>query len=66
MALIRETPNKARASSFTRIELSVREGNANVVGLYERFGFVHEGVQRNAVRVDGKYENLICMALLLD
>jgi GNAT superfamily N-acetyltransferase len=23
-------------------------------------------VQRNAVRLDGKYENLICMALLLD
>lgn len=65
-ALIRETLEKARASGLTRIELSVRAGNAGVVGLYERFGFVHEGVQRNAVRVDGKYENLICMALLLD
>jgi ribosomal protein S18 acetylase RimI-like enzyme len=65
-ALIRETLKKARASGLTRIELSVREGNASVIGLYERFGFVHEGVQRKAIRMDGKYENLICMGLLLD
>ena len=65
-ALIRETLKKARASGLTRIELSVRQGNASVVALYERFGFVHEGVQRNAIRLDGKYENLICMALLFD
>src|SRR5688572_5259966 len=65
-ALIRETLKKARANGLTRIELSVREGNASVIGLYERFGFVHEGVQRNAIRMDGKYENLICMGLLLD
>jgi RimJ/RimL family protein N-acetyltransferase len=64
--LIRETLKKARASGFTRIELSFRGRNERVVGLYQRFGFVHEGVQRNAVRVDGEYENLICMALLLD
>jgi hypothetical protein len=36
------------------------------IGLYQRFGFVHEGVQRKAIRMDGKYENLICMGLLLD
>jgi ribosomal protein S18 acetylase RimI-like enzyme len=65
-ALLRETLQKARASGLTRIELSVREGNASVIGLYERFGFVHEGVQRNAIRMDGKYENLICIGLLLD
>ena len=65
-ALIRETLKKARASGLTRIELSVRQGNASVVALYERFGFVHEGVQHNAIRLDGKYENLICMALLFD
>ena len=33
--------------------------------LYERFGFVPEGRQRNAVRIDGAYEDLICMALML-
>jgi RimJ/RimL family protein N-acetyltransferase len=53
-------------SALTRIELSVRERNGRVVSLYERFEFVREGLQRNAVRVDGQYENLICMALLLE
>lgn len=65
-ALIRKTLEKAGASGLTRIELGVRQSNASVVRLYEGFGFVHEGVQRNAIRMDGKYENLICMALLLD
>jgi ribosomal protein S18 acetylase RimI-like enzyme len=65
-ALIREALKKARTGGLTRIELSVRERNGRVVALYEGFGFVHEGVQRNAIRMDGEYENLICMALLLD
>jgi RimJ/RimL family protein N-acetyltransferase len=39
---------------------------ARVAPLYERFGFVREGVQRKAVCVDGAYEDLICMALLFD
>jgi ribosomal protein S18 acetylase RimI-like enzyme len=65
-ALLREILQKARASGLTRIELSVREGNASVIGLYERFGFVQEGLQRKAIRMDSKYENLICMGLLLD
>lgn len=65
-ALIREALKKARASGLTRIELNAREGNRRVIGLYERFGFALEGVQRNAVRIDGEYENLICMGLLLD
>lgn len=64
--LLRATLEKARAAGLTRIELSVREHNKQVVALYERFGFVLEGLQRNAVRVDGKYENLICMGLLLE
>jgi RimJ/RimL family protein N-acetyltransferase len=65
-ALIRETLERARELGLTRIELSVREGNARVIALYERFGFVREGLQRNAIRIDGEYQDLICMALLLD
>lgn len=65
-ALLRETLEGARARGLTRIELSFRQKNARVAALYERFGFVREGVQRNAIRLDGEYEDLICMALLLD
>jgi hypothetical protein len=31
---------------------------------YERFGFAREGIQRNAIRVDGKYESLLSRALI--
>ena len=64
-ALLRATIDEARRAGMTRIELSYRSGNARVGPLYERFGFVPEGRQRNAVRVDGAYEDLICMALML-
>ena len=65
-ALLREALKGARAFGLTRVELGYREGNAGVGALYERFGFVREGVLRKAVRIDGAYEDLICMALLLD
>jgi RimJ/RimL family protein N-acetyltransferase len=58
------TLERARAAGLTRIELTVRENNQRVVALYERFGFVREGIQRNAIRVDGKYESLLAMALI--
>lgn len=64
-ALLRATLERARAIGLTRIELTVRENNQRVVALYERFGFVREGIQRNALRVDGKYETLLSMALIL-
>jgi len=65
-ALLRATLNGARAFGFTRVELAYRADNSRVGRLYERFGFVREGVQRNAVRLDGTYEDVICMALLLE
>ena len=34
------------------------------IALYKKFGFVTEGFQRNACKVDGEYENLILMGLL--
>lgn len=65
-ALLREALRAARAFGLTRVELGYREGNSGVAALYERFGFVREGVLRKGVRLDGAYEDLICMALLLD
>jgi ribosomal protein S18 acetylase RimI-like enzyme len=65
-ALVLAALANAKAAGFARVELTVRESNRPALALYERFGFAHEGVKRNAVRVDGKYENLLCMALLLD
>jgi ribosomal protein S18 acetylase RimI-like enzyme len=64
-ALLRATLECAHGVGLTRIELTVRESNSRVVALYERFGFAREGVQRNAIRVDGMYESLVCMGLIL-
>ena len=57
--------DRARAIGLTRIELGVRERNAPAIALYEKFGFVSEGLRRNAVRVGGEYENVIAMAKLM-
>ncbi|HZM33384.1 MAG TPA: GNAT family protein [Burkholderiales bacterium] len=56
----------AKAAGLTRIELTVREHNDRAIALYERLGFVREGLKRNAVRIDGNYENLVCMGLVCD
>ena len=43
-----------------------REHNLRAKKRYEKFGFVEEGVKRHGVRIDGRYEDLICMGLLFD
>lgn len=65
-ALIEAALAGARACGLTRVELVVRQRNARAIALYERLGFAHEGAKRNAVRIDGAYEDAICMALLLE
>jgi ribosomal protein S18 acetylase RimI-like enzyme len=42
----------------------VRENNTGAIALYRKVGFEIEGVQRNAILLDGTYENLILMAVL--
>jgi len=49
---------------LTRIELAVRERNANAIALYKSLGFEVEGLHRNAVCIGSQYENLYSMALL--
>jgi len=65
-ALAKAALERARAKGLTRVELTVREDNPRAIGLYEKLGFAREGLKRNAVRVDARYENLICMALMLE
>lgn len=65
-SLMRAAIGKARTRGLTRIELTVREHNKPAIALYEKLGFQVEGLHRNAVRVDSKYENHISMALLFE
>jgi ribosomal protein S18 acetylase RimI-like enzyme len=63
-ALMKSTLEAARAFGLTRVELTVREDNRRAIALYERFGFISEGIKRNGFRIDGKYHNLLSMAVL--
>jgi len=62
--LMQRTIGAALEFGLTRVELMVRETNVNAIALYEKFGFQAEGLHRKAVRIDGRYENLISMALV--
>lgn len=63
-ALIHAALAQAKTKGLTRVELTVREHNKIAIHLYEKMGFSKEGLHRNAVRIDGVYENHISMALL--
>jgi ribosomal protein S18 acetylase RimI-like enzyme len=64
--LIRRSLAAARAFGLHRVELTVRENNTSAVKLYRKVGFEVEGLQREAVQVDGVYENILFMAVLFE
>jgi len=50
--------------NYRRLELDVYADNAHAIGLYERFGFVREGLFRDYAWRDGAYVDSIAMARL--
>jgi ribosomal protein S18 acetylase RimI-like enzyme len=62
--LLAATLEAARAAGLSRIELEVLASNDAAVALYERHGFRHEGRKRAARILDGRVEDLLCMARL--
>ncbi len=61
-ALIEATLADAWRIGLERVELSVYSHNTRARALYDRAGFVVEGVRRRAVRIDGVYSDVIMMA----
>lgn len=49
---------------LTRIELSVNASNKRAIRLYEKFGFEHEGILRNAIMLDGDCQDVLIMGIL--
>lgn len=50
--------------NLNRIYLTVKMDNTSAYNLYKSIGFVQEGIQREAVYKNGKYNNMIMMSLL--
>lgn len=62
--LIEKTLSEAFNQGLTRIELEVYSSNEIAVNLYKRLGFVLEGTKKDAFKLDGKTDDILCMALL--
>lgn len=62
--LMKAAIDAAWKTGITRIELTVRADNPVAKALYERLGFVEEGLHRRSFRVDGEYADSYSMALL--
>jgi ribosomal protein S18 acetylase RimI-like enzyme len=63
--LIRAAIEAARETGFERIELSVYGRNAGAAALYRKVGFVHEGTRVRGKKLDGEYDDVHMMGLLL-
>ena len=62
--LIRTTIKDAQAKGLVRIELNVHADNARAIRLYDRVGFVREGIGKDFVCIDGRYIDVISMAIV--
>jgi RimJ/RimL family protein N-acetyltransferase len=62
--LITATLDEARRRGFHRVDLDAHADNLRAIRLYEKVGFVHEGVSRDAVMIDGRYIDSVKMAII--
>ena len=63
--LIHGALDAARAAGFERVELSVYARNARAMALYRKVGFAHEGTRVRGKKVDGEYDDVHIMGMLL-
>jgi RimJ/RimL family protein N-acetyltransferase len=56
----------ARRLGMERIELEVFASNTRAIALYERVGFVREGLKRRVRKIDGRYDDDVLMAVVFD
>ncbi len=63
-ALLEHTLAAAAAAGIRRVELEVFASNGRARQLFERAGFVTEGIKRRARVLDGGEDDVVCMARL--
>jgi ribosomal protein S18 acetylase RimI-like enzyme len=56
----------ARRAGVEKVELEVYSDNEGAVRLYERFGFKHEGLKVRGRKLEGRYQDILLMALWLE
>jgi len=57
---------KSKKAGVKRLELEVVAENTRARRLYEKHGFMVEGVKKKSFRIGGRYHDTIMMAKLLD
>ncbi|MBR0797374.1 GNAT family N-acetyltransferase [Bradyrhizobium jicamae] len=60
--LLLEAALALAALSVELVQLSVVKGNVSAIRLYERAGFVEYGLEKRALKIDGRYYDDILMA----
>ncbi len=63
--LVEKAIQIAHEKGLERIELEVFASNIAAIKLYEKLGFVTEGVKVKARKIDGAYDDLVQMALFI-
>ena len=64
-ALMEATIEKVRARGLEKIELSVYSSNAPAIALYRKLGFIEEGRKIRGRCVDGEYDDVLLMGLMI-
>jgi L-phenylalanine/L-methionine N-acetyltransferase len=49
-----------------KIELQVFGDNAAAIALYQKLGFQPEGCKHRVLKIDGQYQDIMLMALMLE
>jgi ribosomal protein S18 acetylase RimI-like enzyme len=63
--LLEHTIVEAKEIGLERIELEVYASNTAAISLYEKAGFVVEGVKKKGRKLAGEYDDLVQMALFI-
>lgn len=56
----------AKSQGLRRLELTVLTHNNPAIGLYEKIGFMIEGIKRESIYMDGLYHDELYMAKMLN
>ena len=64
--LLETTLDAAKEFGIERVELEVYTSNTRAIRLYEKFGFMLEGIKKKARKLDGEYYFIKVMALFIN